>query len=85
MGIVEIGFVFCLRFRRHFFRHTDFSRFKISKKFVFKIQIFCVIEKCIGWVLVYPFFWGGVFIKNAKKMCICDYVILVLTLIKNVF
>ena len=85
MGIVEIGFVFFLRFRRHFFRHTDFSRFKISKKFVFKIQIFCVIEKCIGWVLVYPFFGGGFFIKNAKKMCICDYVILVLTLIKNVF
>ena len=33
-----------------------------------------VIEKCIGWILVYPFL-GGFFIKNAKRMCICEYVI----------
>ena len=33
-----------------------------------------VIEKCIGWVLVYPFL-GGFFIKSARRTCICDYVI----------
>ena len=32
-----------------------------------------VIEKCIGWVLVYPFL-GGFFIKSAKRMCTYDYV-----------
>ena len=31
----EWGFIFCLRFRRHFFRHTDFFRFKILKKKIF--------------------------------------------------
>ena len=34
-----------------------------------------VIEKCIGWVLVYPFLGGLFLIKNTKRMCICEYVI----------
>ena len=63
-----------MRFRRRFFRYTDFSGFKISKIFFFKIQILGVKEKCIGLVLVYPFL-GFYFIKSAKRICICDYVI----------
>ena len=35
MGVTRMGFIFCLRFRRHFFRHTDFLRFKILKKIFF--------------------------------------------------
>ena len=31
------------------------SRFKISKIFFWKNQILRVIEKCLGWVPVYPF------------------------------
>ena len=73
MGIAEIGFIFCLRFRRNFFRHTDFLRFKILKIFFFKIQILGITEKCIGCFLVYSFL-GVFFIKSAKRMCICDYV-----------
>ena len=31
------------------------------------------MEKCISWVLVYPFL-GGFLIKSARRMCICEYV-----------
>ena len=62
-----------MRFRRHFFRRTDFLGFKISKFFLKKIQILGVIEKGIGWFLLYPFL-GVFFIKSAKKMCVYDYV-----------
>ena len=55
MGIAEIAFYFLLTFRRPFFRHTDFLRFKILKKKIKKIQILGVTEKCIGWFFVYIF------------------------------
>ena len=76
MSIAEIGFYFCLRFRRHFFRHTSFLGFKILKKicFFFLIQILAIIGKCIGCCLAYPFLGEFFFIKSAKRMCICDYV-----------
>ena len=46
--------------------HTDFFRFKISKKkFFFLIQILGIIEKCIGCFLVYPFL-GGFLLKVQK-------------------
>ena len=32
------------------------------------------MEKCIGWVLLYPFLGDFVLIKSAKRMCIYDYV-----------
>ena len=58
MGIVKMGGgYFWLRFRRHFFRHRDFLRFKISKKKFLKIWILGVIEQCIGWFL-YTHFQG---------------------------
>ena len=73
MGIVEMGFIFSLRFRCNFFRHTDFLRFKISKFFFKKIQILGIIEKRIVCFLVYLFL-EVFFIESAKRMCICDYV-----------
>ena len=73
MGIVEIGFNFLLEIQASFFQAYGFLGFKISKKKNFYIQILDVIEKYIGWFLVYPFL-GGFFIKSAKKMCICEYV-----------
>ena len=68
-----MGFYFCLRFRRHFFRPTKFENFKISKNR--KIEIIGIIEKCVGCILVYPFLegGGGGLLKNVKKVCICDY------------
>ena len=48
MGIIKIGFIFCLRFRRHFPRHTDFSRFEIFEKKIFLIQVLGIIEKYVG-------------------------------------
>ena len=51
----KLGFIFCLRFRRHFLRHTDFLRFKISKKNFKNFRFLGIIEKFIGWVLVYRF------------------------------
>ena len=83
MGIVEMGFIFSLRFRCNFFRDTDFLRFKISKIFLKKIQILGIIEKRIGCFLVYPFL-EIFFIESAKRMCICDYVKITLVLVKNV-
>ena len=65
--------MFCLRFRRHFFRHTDFLGFKISNFFFKKIQILGVIEKYIGWVLVYPFLGVFILLKVQKG---CVYVIM---------
>ena len=75
MGIVEIGFIFCLRFRRHLFRHTDFSRFKISKKNFFKNSDFGCHRKMYRLGPCIPIFRVFFFIKSAKKTCICDYVI----------
>ena len=77
------GLFFCLRFRRRFFRRADFLGFKISKNFFLKFQILGIIEKCIGWFLVYPFL--GCFLLKVQKRCV--YVImlfLVLILVKNV-
>ena len=73
-----------MRFRRHFFSHTEFLRFKISKK-KFKIQILGIIEKCIGCFLVYLFL-GVFFLLNVlKRMCIFDSFKIALLLVKNVF
>ena len=41
-----------------------------------------VIEKCIGWVIVYQFL-GLFFIKSAKRMCIGEYVIFSINIFKN--
>ena len=43
-----------------------------------------IIEKYIGWFLVY-LFERGFFIKSAKRMCICDYVKNHVGTCKNVF
>ena len=69
----EWGFIFCLRFRCHFFRHTDFLRFKISKRIFFLISNFRYHGKMYRLVPCIPIF-RGFFIKSAKRMCICDYV-----------
>ena len=74
MGIAEIGFIFCLRFRRHFFRHTDFLRFKMSKTFFFKKLDFRYRRKMSRLFPCIPIFRGVFFIKSAKRMCICNYV-----------
>ena len=73
MGIAEMGFYFLLVI--FFLGIQIFEDLRFRKKiFFFLIQILGIIEKCIGWVLVYPFL-GRLFIKSAKKMCICEYVI----------
>ena len=46
----------------------DFLRFKISKKIFFKIQVLRIMEKCIGWFLVYPFL--GAFLLKVPKECV---------------
>ena len=84
MGIVEVGFIFSLRFRCNFFRDTDFLRFKISKFFFKKIQILGIIEKRIGCFLVYLFL--EVFLLKVRKECV--YVTMskiALVLVKNVY
>ena len=64
----EWGFICCLRFRRHFFRHMDFLRFNISKKIFFLNLDF----RCISWFLVYPFL--GIFLLKVQNGCV--YVIM---------
>ena len=84
MGIAEIGFIFCLRFRRHFFRHTDFLRFKMSKTFFFKKLDFRYRRKMSRLFPCIPIF-RGFFLLKVQKGCV--YVItlkIVLVLVKNV-
>ena len=69
MGIAEMGFYFLLEIQAPFFQAYRFL------KIFFLIQILGIIEKCIGQVLVYPFLGVFFFIKSAKRMCICEYVI----------
>ena len=58
MGIVEIGFYFLLEIQESFFETKIFK----------KIQILGIIEKCIGWFLIYLFLGFFFFlIKSAKK------------------
>ena len=70
----EWGFIFCLRLRRHFFRHTDFRRFKISKKFILKNLDFrhhrniYRLGPCIP---IFSFFFFFL-IESTKRMCICQ-------------
>ena len=78
------GFIFCLRFRRHFFKHTDFLRFKISKKIFFLNFDFGYQRKMYRLVPCIPIL-GSFLIKNEKRMCIGDYVIFVLVLVKMCF
>ena len=66
MGITGIGFYFCLRFRRHFFRHMDFLRFEISKKIGLKNLDFNYHRKMYRLGPCIPIL-GGFFIKNTKK------------------
>ena len=73
-----------MRFRRHFFRHTDFLRFKISRKFLFLNLDFGYHGKMYRLVPCIPIL-RGFFVKSAKKICICDYVKITLVLVKNVF
>ena len=83
MGIVEMGFIFFLRFRRHFFRHTDFSRFKISKSF-FKNSDFGCYRKMYRLGPCIPIF-RGFFLLKVQTGCV--YVImsfLILILFKRV-
>ena len=74
-----------MRFRRNFFRHTDFLRLKILKKIFKKNSDFRRHRKMYRLVLCIPIFSGVFFIKSAKRMCICDYVKIALVLVKNVF
>ena len=62
-------------FRRHFFRHPDFLRFNILKKKIFKNLDFGYHRKMYRLVPCIPILRGFFFMKNAKKMCICEYVI----------
>ena len=62
-----------------------FEDLKSRKKFFFKIQILGIIEKCIGWVVAYPFLGVFFFIKCAKRMCICEYFNNRIATYKNVF
>ena len=69
----EWGFIFCLRFRHHFFSIPNFKIFGFrKKKFLIWILRFhrkmCRLFPCIT---IFKWFF---FIKSAKRMCICDYV-----------
>ena len=85
MGIAEIDFIFCLRFRRNFFRHTNFLRFKISKKNFLKKFRFQVSQKNVQVVSLHTHFQAFFFIKSTKRMCICGYVKNRIGTCKNVF
>ena len=78
----EWGFTFCLRFRRHFFRHTDFLRFKILKKiFFFKFR-FWVSWKKYRLVPCIPIL-RRLFLLKVQKRCVCvNMLFLVLMLLK---
>ena len=85
MGIVEVGFYFLLEILASFFRHTDLSRYEISKKNFFSIQILGIIEKCIGCFLVYLFL-GGVFLLKVQERCVYVFMLfLVLVHLKVCF
>ena len=66
-----------------FFRHTDFLRFKISKKFFLKIWILGIIEKCIGWFLVYLFL--GVFLLKVQNECVCVIMLFLLLVLFKIY
>ena len=55
----EWGFIFSLDLGVIFLGIQIFEDLRFRKKFFKKVQILGIIEKCIGWVLVYPFL--GVF------------------------
>ena len=61
-----------------------FQDLRLQKKFFKKIQILGVIEKCIGWVLVYPFL-GGFLLKVQKRCVYVNMLFLVLILFKIYF
>ena len=63
----EWGFIFCLRFRRHFFRHTDFLRFQ--KKNFFKNLDFRCHRKMYRLVSCIPIF-RGYFLLKMQKGCV---------------
>ena len=69
-----MGFYFCLRFRRHFFRHTDFIDFKIFEFFFFKIQILRFHRKMCGLFPCIPILRWFFLRKSAKQICMCDWV-----------
>ena len=73
MDIAERGFYFLLKIRRHFFRHTDFLGFEISKKIFFLNSDFRYHRKMYRLFPCIPIF-RGFFIKSAKRMCIYDCV-----------
>ena len=60
-------FYFCLRFRCHFFRHTDCAIDEFFLKKFFNFDLKGVIEKCVGCFLSYLFL-RGFFIKSVG-MC----------------
>ena len=79
MGIAEIGFYFCLRFRHNFFRHTDFLRFKISKKIFFLNSDFRYHRKIFSF---FCFFFG----LKVQKKCVSPIMLkITLVFVKNVF
>ena len=85
MDIAEIGFYFLLEIWGSVFRHTDFSRFKISEKKILKNSDFGCYRKMYRLDPCIPILrgGGGFFIKNAKRICICQYVIFSIDTFKN--
>ena len=85
MGITRMGFYFLLRFRRHFFRHTDFRRFKVSKKIFLKNSDFRHHRKMYRLGTCIPIF-RGFFSLKAQKGCVYMIMLkIVLVVVKNVF
>ena len=80
------GFLFCKRVRHHFFRHTDFLRFKISKKFFFLNSDFRYYRKMYRLFPCIPIFRYFFFQLKVYKECV--YVIMLkiaLLLVNYVF
>ena len=81
---MEWGFYYCLKFRRHFFRHTRFQDLKISKKKFLSIWVLRSQRKMCRLFPCIPIFRGAFLSKSVKK-CVCVMGLkIALLLVKNV-
>ena len=71
--MLKLGFYFCLRLTRQFFRHPKFENFRILKKKFFLIYILSFHRKTCRLFPCRPIFKGFFLLKSVKSVCICDY------------
>ena len=76
-------FIFCWRFRHHFFRHTNFLKFCV--KFFLKIQIWGCHWKMYRLGPCIPIFRVFFLLKIQKGCVYVSMLFLILVIVKNVF